>query len=87
MASLTSNDDSEGKVSFLRRPPPPFDIDFLGCKRQSEDTDEEWLPDVEDVISGNYSVLIDLTGDSDSEVCHHVGIQIRMITGTDFGGI
>jgi len=54
-------------VSFLRRPPPPFDINFAGCERQSDDTDEEWLPDVEDVIFGDYHVLIDLTGDSDSE--------------------
>lgn len=46
MASLTSIDDSEGKVSFLRHPPPPFDIDFVGCERQSDYTDEEWLPDV-----------------------------------------
>ena len=72
MASLASYHDSEGKVSFLRRPPPPFDIDFVGCEQKSDDTGEEWLPDVKDVISGNYSVLIDLTGDSNSEVCHHV---------------
>lgn len=72
MASLASYHDSEGKVSFLRRPPPPFDINFAGCERQSDDTDEEWLPDVEDVIFGDYHVLIDLTGDSDSEVRHHL---------------
>jgi hypothetical protein len=71
MASLASYHDSEGKVS-LSRPPPPFDINFVGCERKSDDTDKEWLPGVKDVIYGNYNVLIDLTGDSDSEVCHHV---------------
>ena len=75
MASLASYHDSEGKVSFSRRPPAPFDIDFRGCERQSDDTDEDWLPDLKDERSGNFSVLIDLTDDSDSEVCHHVGHQ------------
>jgi hypothetical protein len=59
-------------VSFLRRPPSPFDIDFVGCERQSDNIDEEWLLDVEDVISGSYNVLINLTGDSGSEVCRLV---------------
>ena len=72
MTSLAGCHDSEGKVSFSRRPPAPFDTDFVGCERQSDDTDEDWLPDLKDILSGNYSVLIDLTGDSDSEVCHHV---------------
>ncbi|MCJ1478932.1 hypothetical protein MMC13_007616 [Lambiella insularis] len=67
MASLASYRDSKGKVSFSRRPPPPFDTDFVRYERQSDDTDEDWLPDVKDVVSGNYSVLIDLTGDSDCE--------------------
>ena len=48
-------------------------------------SDEEWLPDVKDLISGNFNVLIDLTRDSGSEVCHHVDGN-QMITGTDFGG-
>ena len=73
MASLGSYHDSEGKVSFSRRPPAPFDVNFVGCERQSDDTNEDWLPDLKDIISGNYSVLIDLTGDLDSEVCHHRG--------------
>ena len=68
MASLVSYHDLEGKVSFLRRLPPPFDINFVGCEQQSDDTDEEWLPDMENIISDNYNVLIDLTGDSESEV-------------------
>lgn len=72
MASLASYHDSEGKVSFLRCPPPPFDINFAGCERQSDDTDEEWLPDVEDVILGNYNLLIDLTDELDREVRHHL---------------
>jgi len=53
MASLASYPDSEGKLSFLHRPPPPFDLDFVGSERQSDDTDEEWLPDIKDLISGN----------------------------------
>jgi hypothetical protein len=44
----------------------------LLTERQSDDTDEEWLPDIKDLIFGNYNVLIDLTGDSGSEVWHHV---------------
>ena len=70
MASLASYQDSEGKVSFSRRPPAPFDVDFVGGERQSDGTD--WLPDLNDTMSGSYSVLIDLTADSDSEVCRHV---------------
>ena len=73
--SVSSYHGPEGKVSFSRRPPPPFDTDFVRGEPQSDGTDEDWLPDVKDVMSGNYSVLIDLTGDSDSEVCHHVGLK------------
>ena len=68
MASLASYHDSEGKVSFSRCPPAPFDTDFVGYERQSDDTDEEWPPDLKDIMSGNHSVLIDLTVDSDSEM-------------------
>lgn len=81
MAYRASYHDSEGKMSFLRHPTPPFDIDFVGCEQQSDDTDEDWLPDVKDVISGNYSVLIDLTGDSDNEVGHHLH-ETRVSIGT-----
>ena len=72
MGSLASYRDSGETVSFSRRPPPPFDIDTVGRERQSDDADEEWLPDLKDLISGNYSVLIDLTGESDSEVRRHL---------------
>ena len=68
-----SCNDSMGKEIFLRRPPPSFDRDFEGDEhRRSHDTDEDWLPHVQDIFSGNFHVLIDMTGDSDSEVCHHL---------------
>ena len=38
--------------------------------------DEDWLPDVKEIISGDFNVLIDLTGDSDSEVSR-VTIRIK----------
>ena len=74
MASLASC----YKEIFLRRPPPPFDYNSTG-ERRSIDVDEDWLPDVKDIISGDFNVLIDLTGDFDSEVCHHAR-KARIIT-------
>jgi hypothetical protein len=54
----------------LRRPPLPFDCGFEGdVSSRSHDTDEDWLPDVKDIIYGNFHVMIDMTCDSDSEVC------------------
>jgi hypothetical protein len=68
------------KEILLRRPPPSFDRDFEGDVRsRSHDTDEDWLPDLKDVLSGNFHVMIDMTGDSDSEVCHHLHTT-RIIT-------
>lgn len=58
MASLTSSDNLVVKEIFLRQPPPPFSCDI----------EEDWLPEVSDIISGNFHVMVDLTGDSESEV-------------------
>ena len=44
----------------------------MRAERGSSDTDEDWLPEVSDVISGNFHVMVDLTDDSDSEVCQHL---------------
>ena len=71
MASLTSSDDPLVKEVFLRQPPPPFDCDFMRAERGSSDTDKDWLPKVSDIISGNCHVMVDLTGNSDSEVYQH----------------
>ena len=68
MASLASYYDLERKVFFLRCLSAPFDTDFVGYERQSDDTDEEWLSNLKDIMSGNHSVLIDLTVDLDSEM-------------------
>ena len=46
MASLAIFDDSAGKEYFLCRPTPPFDCDFEGDERSSNDADENWLPEV-----------------------------------------
>jgi hypothetical protein len=80
MASPASQDDSLRREFFLRSPPRRFDCDCEGGERRSEDTDEDWLPDFKDIISGNFYVTIDMTGDSDSEVYHHLHTT-RIITG------
>ena len=75
-----SCNDSMGKEIFLRRPPPSFDRDFEGDEhRRSHDIDENWLPHIKDIFSGNVHVMIDMTGDSDSEVCPHLHTT-RIIT-------
>jgi hypothetical protein len=87
MASQASRNDSIGKEVFLRRPSQPFDSDFEGdVSSRSHDTDEDWLPDVKDIIRGNFYVMIDMTGDSDSEVCHHLHTT-GIITGINFSGV
>jgi hypothetical protein len=35
---------------------------------RNPDTDEDWVPDLQDILSGNAHMTIDLTVDSDSEV-------------------
>jgi hypothetical protein len=86
-ASPASYNDSMGKEIFLPRPPPSFDCDFEeGDERSSHDTDENWLPDFNDMISGNFHVMIDMTGDLDSAVCHHLHTHPRSSWGTNFGG-
>jgi hypothetical protein len=77
MASLTSYNHL---VSYLRQPPPPFEGDPAGAVE-----DPEELPDIDEIISGQYSVLIDITGDSDKEVYHHLH-ETRKITDADFSG-
>ena len=86
IASLTSYHNFKGKISFSHRLPPPFDIDFVKCEWESDDLDKDWLPNVKDIMSSNYSVLVNLTGDLDSEVCHYTRHKTRMITGSDMGG-
>src|SRR5947209_8168871 len=79
MVSLASYDFP---VSYLRHPPPPF---HCALKGNIEDLDQDELPDVKDIISDQYSVLIDVTGGPDNEVCH-CAHKIRTITNTDFLG-
>jgi hypothetical protein len=76
MASLASYDDFEGTELFLRYPPPPFGCNSVAGERRSIDTDKDWLPDVQDMLSGNFNVFI---GDSDHEVGLHLH-KIRIIT-------
>jgi hypothetical protein len=62
-----------GREIFLPRPPPSFDRDLKEDKRRrSHDADEDWLPNLKDLISGNFHVMIDMTGELDSEVCHYL---------------
>ena len=70
MASLALCNPSAAREYFLRRPPLPFDLGLVGRERSSDDTDEDWLSEVTDIVSGNFHVMVDLTGDSDDEVCH-----------------
>jgi hypothetical protein len=80
-ASPASCNDSIRKEVFIRRPPLPFDCD---CERdghsRNHDTDEVWLPEAKDIITGNFRVMIDMTGNLDSEVCHQLH-TIKIITG------
>lgn len=70
-ASAASRNDLIGKEVFLRHPPLPFDYNYQGGVRsRNHETDEDWLPELSDIISGNFHVMIDMTGESDSEVCH-----------------
>jgi hypothetical protein len=72
-ASPASCNDSIRKEVFLRRLPLPFDCDCEGDVRsRNHDIDENWLPEVQDIISGNFHVIIDMTGDSDSEVYYYL---------------
>jgi hypothetical protein len=71
-ASPAFYNDLIGKEIFLPRPPPSFDCDFEGDQRSSHDIDENWLPDFKDMISGNFHVMINITGDLDSAVCHYL---------------
>jgi hypothetical protein len=64
MASLGS---CNYPVFYLRYPPPPFNCDLAGTAQDQED-----LPDIKELISGQYGVMIDVTGDSDNEVGHHI---------------
>ena len=72
MASLATYNNSAGKEIFLPYPPPRFDCDVVQRERRGSEVDEDWLPDLEDIFSGKYVTLIDLTGDSESEVCHYL---------------
>jgi hypothetical protein len=69
--SPASSNDSMRKEIFLRRPPLPCDCDYEGheCSR-NHDIDEDWLPEVKDILTGDFHVMIDMTSDLDSEVCH-----------------
>ena len=72
-ASTAAHYGSVGKEIFLPRPPPSFDHDLKEDeRRRSHDTDEDWLPDLKDLISDSFYVMIDMTGDLDSEVCHYL---------------
>jgi hypothetical protein len=54
-ASPASSNDSARKEIFLRRPPLPFDCGFEGdVSSRSFDTDKDWLPEVRDIICGNF---------------------------------
>lgn len=66
-------------------PPPPFDCDFTRSERRSDDTDEDWLPDLNDILSGNVHVMIDLTGDLNRVVCYSLQ-GTRTTRSADFGG-
>lgn len=79
MASWASCDSWLRNECFLRNPPPPFDCDTTAGERRKTDTDEDWLPDVQDLLSGNFNLLIDLTGDSDYEVGYHLH-KINLVT-------
>lgn len=57
-----------GSYILLRCPPPPFDCDFTRDERKRTNMNEDWLPDVRDVLYGNFDILTDWTGDSDSQV-------------------
>jgi hypothetical protein len=70
--SPASCNDAMGKEIYLRHPPLLFNYGFDGVVHsRSHDIDGDWLPDVKDIFSGNFHVMIDMTHDSDSEVCHH----------------
>ena len=58
-------------------------FDFTDPKQNNNDRDEDDLLSVKDLLSSKCEPWIDLTGDSDYEVCHHV-YEIRVITDTDF---
>ncbi|KAL2044546.1 hypothetical protein ABVK25_012399 [Lepraria finkii] len=64
---LVKQDIEVGKVVFLRSPPPPFGCDFTRSERRSDDEDEDWLPDLRDIFSGDFYEMIDLTCDLESE--------------------
>jgi hypothetical protein len=72
MASLIASDNSIGKESFLRYPPPPFDRNFVRGERRRTDMNEDWLPNLQELVSGNVQVYIDLTGDLDHKVVYHL---------------
>ena len=68
MAFLVACNNSAGKEIFLPYPPSPFDCNFVQGKRRGSEVDDDWLPDLDDIFSGKYVTLIDLTGDSEGEV-------------------
>jgi hypothetical protein len=72
-ASPASSNDLIRKEVFLPRPPLPFDCDREGDERsRNHDIDEDWLPELKDIITGNCHVMIDMTSGLDSEVCQHL---------------
>lgn len=51
--------------------PPPFNCDSAVGERRCNDTDEDRLSDIKDMVSSNFHVMFDLYGNSNNEVGHH----------------
>ena len=72
MAYLASSNDSSGKGLFPLSPPPPgVNCDSAVGECRCNDTDEDRLPDIKDLVSSNFHVMFDLYGNSDNGVGHH----------------
>jgi hypothetical protein len=66
---------------FLHYTLLPFNCDREGDEHsRNHDIDKDWLPEVKDIINGNFHVMINITGGSDSEVCYHLHTT-KIITG------
>jgi hypothetical protein len=77
------NGDSSLYIARLRR--SILISRILTRNDNDRDEDEDDLPSVKDLLSSKCEAWIDLTGDSDHKVCHHVH-EIRVITDTDLFG-
>jgi hypothetical protein len=62
---MTSLGSCNYPVFYLSHPSPLFNCDLAGTAQDQED-----LSDIKELISGQYSVMINVTGDSDNEVGH-----------------